>query len=550
MPEVFAYTIAALARITGLAISHLPDSASFPTVQTADGQSITVSPLSIRFGANFKAQLAAVVLFSIANTHGACISRGWTQIFEIYNTLFVHSLLPPSLLSMDDFLAGTAPIPLKPKTAQTRPRDAERRDGGLLSTLSSYLLSPYGPAAETMGRDVTDEDVEHTLCTVDCIASCRVEDLHQQIQQLPSPVLVALVQSLVRLAERHTVERTRARSVSTSNGTSTPPPPSINGPSAQREPLPYDPSSVFLLELIVSITSKADGAIEQTWPIVFELLSRILVASSTFSALLTERVVVALLRLASVIARHEALHDQLFLALDALRSLSVPVLISVADQLAAGLSKVVSEHGLAIRTATEWNLVLSLLAATASRDDAARHSFALVSSLMNDGKLRAENFAPFVHCLEAFVAAAGARDLKQADGTDDPMVERAKAALELLRESPPLVESLVKASSQPRQQAWEAYWLPVLSVYAAQSTNASREVRQLALASLQRTLVSPEVLLGEAGPSIDLTVVFERLIFPTIDELLKPQVFRRDPGGMGETRLRASALLCKIFLTT
>jgi brefeldin A-resistance guanine nucleotide exchange factor 1 len=33
-----------------------------------------------------------------------------------------------------------------------------------------------------------------------------------------------------------------------------------------------------------------------------------------------------------------------------------------------------------------------------------------------------------------------------------------------------------------------------------------------------------------------------------LEELLKPQVFRRDPQGMGETRLRASALLCKIFL--
>lgn len=33
-----------------------------------------------------------------------------------------------------------------------------------------------------------------------------------------------------------------------------------------------------------------------------------------------------------------------------------------------------------------------------------------------------------------------------------------------------------------------------------------------------------------------------------LEELLKPQVFRRDPDGMGETRLRASALLCKIFL--
>ncbi len=38
------------------------------------------------------------------------------------------------------------------------------------------------------------------------------------------------------------------------------------------------------------------------------------------------------------------------------------------------------------------------------------------------------------------------------------------------------------------------------------------------------------------------------MIFPLLDELLKPQVFQRDAKGMPETRLRASALLCKTFM--
>lgn len=42
--------------------------------------------------------------------------------------------------------------------------------------------------------------------------------------------------------------------------------------------------------------------------------------------------------------------------------------------------------------------------------------------------------------------------------------------------------------------------------------------------------------------------MFNRIIFPLLDELLKPQVFLRDPMGMPETRLRASALLCKAFM--
>lgn len=33
-----------------------------------------------------------------------------------------------------------------------------------------------------------------------------------------------------------------------------------------------------------------------------------------------------------------------------------------------------------------------------------------------------------------------------------------------------------------------------------------------------------------------------------MDELLKPQVFERDPAGFAETRLRAATLMCKVFL--
>lgn len=178
MPEVFDYLILSLSRVTGLALPS-PTSAdvgNFPVVEVEPGQSVTVSPLAVRFGTNVKAQLAAVVLFTIANNNGASIREGWLHIFEIMQTLFVHSLLPTSLLAMEDFLSS---IPLKPKSAPA-PREDRRSDGGLLSTLSSYLLSPYGNN-ETQGNDYTEDDVETTLSAVDTIASCRIEQLYSQI---------------------------------------------------------------------------------------------------------------------------------------------------------------------------------------------------------------------------------------------------------------------------------------------------------------------------------------------------------------------------------
>lgn len=80
-----------------------------------------------------------------------------------------------------------------------------------------------------------------------------------------------------------------------------------------------------------------------------------------------------------------------------------------------------------------------------------------------------------------------------------------------------------------------------------QSANAAREVRHGAITHLQRILLGPRVVAGEHEQS-QVEDVFNRVIFPLIDELLKPQVLQRDPQGMPETRLRASALLCKAFM--
>ena len=58
------------------------------------------------------------------------------------------------------------------------------------------------------------------------------------------------------------------------------------------------------------------------------------------------------------------------------------------------------------------------------------------------------------------------------------------------------------------------------------------------------------MLLGQQAVLEDTQVeaIFNKVLFPFIDDLLKPQVFQLDPRGMPETRLRASALLCKVFM--
>jgi brefeldin A-resistance guanine nucleotide exchange factor 1 len=98
--------------------------------------------------------------------------------------------------------------------------------------------------------------------------------------------------------------------------------------------------------------------------------------------------------------------------------------------------------------------------------------------------------------------------------------------------------------------AWNAFWLPPLLVISKQCVNTARPLRQRATTHLQRLLLSPNLLSpsSPASPAQILPTVFDRVLFPVLDELLKPQVYERDPSGMGETRLKSATLLCKVFL--
>lgn len=75
--------------------------------------------------------------------------------------------------------------------------------------------------------------------------------------------------------------------------------------------------------------------------------------------------------------------------------------------------------------------------------------------------------------------------------------------------------------------------------------NGCTDIRQRAVSFLQRLLLSPQLLSGDQSI---LPTIFDRVLFPVLDELLKSQVYERDPSGMAETRLRAATLLCKVFL--
>lgn len=86
-----------------------------------------------------------------------------------------------------------------------------------------------------------------------------------------------------------------------------------------------------------------------------------------------------------------------------------------------------------------------------------------------------------------------------------------------------------------------------LGALGRQSSSACKEVRHAALGHLQRIFPGTQFSAG-VQTGFDFRILFDRVLFPILEELLKPQVYVKDQQGMGEARLRVSALACKSFL--
>ncbi|CAG8524743.1 14258_t:CDS:2, partial [Racocetra fulgida] len=230
--DVFDYIIMSLSKMTGLLGAHYSnETANNPLVKFGNTE-ITVSDLSIQFGRNYKGQLAAVVLFAVANEHGNILRE-----------------------------AGTTTIPLKPKTAP-QSKQERSRDNSLLSALSSYLLSPYSGNYESSRSDPTDEEIECSMCTVDCVSVCRLEELFADIRLLEQPSLEYLMKALKFIADGNTATKIGDTKIGYPSLSPAPSPTTSQAPLRGSS---YDPAAVFFLELMINVTLQNRDRIQHLW---------------------------------------------------------------------------------------------------------------------------------------------------------------------------------------------------------------------------------------------------------------------------------------------
>ncbi|KAK9464683.1 hypothetical protein V1512DRAFT_267671 [Lipomyces arxii] len=669
--EVLDHIVLCLSKISTLTGELTTSNTADSTEIQVDGSSITVSDLSVRFGRNYKAQLATVVLFRVVRGNESLIRSGWKEIIHIWLNLFTSSLISPYFSELQDNL-DVLPIPVIVPANVIKRNDA--KDNGLFSTLSSYLSSYAvdGPP------EPTDEELESTLCTVDCVNSCNLSEIFNNISGLgPGDVqymLKSLLEEAVVLQQRKPflALRTELTSDGASDGGFNADTSASSSAAAEKSMPSFAPLSIYVLEMAICLVLKDHECLTTLRGTLMETFKQVLSNADNVYSVVTGRVACYLLvLLRRVISDYSAAKTSD--KLNDIRTLSGEVFMSLAGvdslilrETGHALAKAIincfqeapKEVKLVLLDAPEqtfWKTLEALL----DNSEAAVMIFEIVEEIAEPVEIDGEtvikedgerliqssvNFQAVIDILGAFASAGsigcdweqlhdrhGSMIRRNAHSSTPPItnhavstisktkptsgqrtaqndrrnystlgnykpssngsssvrssedsvrgsamingkrmtaaevnaavaagmypgmsrpfadvVDRAVKAVKVINAFRTQVKYLIAELNLDRDDGWTTLWFPILDGLLLQCLNACREVRQQAFGCLQRTLLSPE--LSATYDDFEWTAVFGTVLFPLISGLLRPEVYQSDPRGMGETRLQASSLLCKVFL--
>ncbi|KAK3991403.1 hypothetical protein QBC44DRAFT_237285 [Cladorrhinum sp. PSN332] len=537
-----------LSYISTLSSEALSNTTLNTEVQVGEN-SVMVSELAVKFGRDLRQQFATLVLFRVVTGSEHVIKKSWKHIIRIWLNLFVNSLIPPFFSPEADHLNLPA-IPLQPPS-QVIDRGAKQNETGFFSAFTSYISS----YAADDPPEPSDEELESTLCTVDCVNQCHMGDVFANVATLPSHGLEALVDGL--LAQ---IPEDNGLTVITVKTENIPSPP--NGQKARQNTAVYDPGLVYILEFCTILALRDEATVEVLGKRVVEAIQEILRDVPRYHPVLIERATYYLFNLLK--ASYDVDFVRPPILLHTVSSFPKDTLIKTSGLVLRGLKLCIEKPcplKNEIMTSPDFWVILQTLS---SHPDSAPIVFEILESGVSGtpSAIMADNYEASLALLNEFATMAsvgavaeqkndrkggrkGGRPAKQEKPSENAVVERGTRAINGIYRLTERIPQLMKGSHLESSEAWSAYWLPIFKALTTQCINPCREIRHLAFTSLQRSLLSPELTSSDHS---EWTAIFGEVLFPLILRLLKPEVFSSDRDGMSETRVQAASLLSKVFL--
>ncbi|KAJ3127915.1 GDP/GTP exchange factor for ARF [Nowakowskiella sp. JEL0407] len=571
--DIFDQIVSSLSKICGLGTSDgpLPPERSIEEADTEnknERKKLKTDRWAVDFGRNYKSQTAAVLLFSLGREYGDVIRQSWKPILECLKNLFLHSLLPLPMLEIDSYVTEKTIVPRIPPPKKVEP-EQQRKETGLFSTLTQFL-SLSGPFLDEVDEfEPTAEELDSERRTIECVQGCKLEELFSDSRFMETDALLSLISCIKESSFETPIPSTHKQlQEQESNVAIT----SITPTTDQQQ---FNASGIFFLELLTNITIQNRDRINLIFPAIVSHLGKSI--SPTNYPKLIERGIVNIIKIVSRVMHKQEIVAELYKLLTSVATYPSDVFSKIAEEYVSGLIVLVDADSEIFLRFFEKSFILDLVGKKCLGLEGVK-GVEFFGVVVEKGFFGDENFTEIVDLFIGFNANAGGIVLGGSNGFLDESseangrtsmsgsrvgspkirrervksravqmaIERSLKSIEYLYKLHATIPALIKQTGTKPSRAFIDFWLPVLSGLSQQCYHPAREVRQHALTYLQRALLSPEL---ESPAYEDCWFdCFETVLFPLLDELLKPEMVKFDPQGMDETRMRASALLCKIFL--
>jgi brefeldin A-resistance guanine nucleotide exchange factor 1 len=256
-----------------------------------------------------------------------------------------------------------------------------------------------------------------------------------------------------------------------------------------------------------------------------------------------EKAIFGLLRICkSLLPYKENLADELLRSLQLVLKLDARVADAYCENITQEVARLVKANAAHIKSQMGWRTVILLLSITARHPDASEVGFEAIVFIMTEGAHL--SLANYGFCIEASRQFAESRV---------GLADRSVRALDLMSDS---VRSLamwsqeIKATCEEGEKGLEAIremWLKLLQALKKLSLDQREEVRNHALASLQRCLTATEEICLQ---SATWSHAFDLVIFSLLDDLLEisQNHSQKDYRNMEGSLVLAMKLVAKVYL--
>ncbi|CAD6206109.1 unnamed protein product [Miscanthus lutarioriparius] len=470
------------------------------------------------FGDDLKARLAAETLFTIANRYGDYLRTGWRNVLDCILRLHKLGLLPARVASdaADDSELSAEAVQGKAAPSAVPPSHipmmgTPRKSSGLMGRFSQLLsLDCEEPRSQP-----TEQQLAAHQRTLQTIQKCRIDSIFTESKFLQPDSLLQLARALIWAAGR---------------------------PQKVASSPDDEDTAVFCLELLIAITLNNRDRIVLLWQGVYEHIANI-VQSTVMPCALVEKAIFGLLRICkSLLPYKENLADELLRSLQLILKLDARVADAYCENITQEVARLVKANAAHIKSQMGWRTVILLLSITARHPDASEVGFEAIVFIMTEGAHL--SLANYGFCIEASRQFAESRV---------GLADRSVCALDLMSDS---VRSLalwsqeIKATCEEGEKGLEAIremWLKLLQALKKLSLDQREEVRNHALASLQRCLTATEEICLQ---SATWSHAFDLVIFSLLDDLLEisQNHSQKDYRNMEGSLVLAMKLVAKVYL--